>query len=566
MELTEQDFKDLNEAQRKAVQQQLKDAGHYFGTIDGKWGGGTETAIKLSRKAASDKASGEAETALTQAKAKKTAAEAETAIAKAEEEKRKSAARTQYAKDAQSLEGIGTKIAVGLAGPAAYPVGRMLGGGLNWAADRSQRKKNESLKSVADSRLAGETTREGARVGAERSGAMPPRNSGMRVGGRMLPHAVAGLGMLGKGASIYAQEDPDEGFYPTMANRALALTLGGIGLGTLEKGAAYALSPGEVPNARDIAIIESNQLRRQPGRTAQSLAGVPTKTELYREAQALNLPGRSKMNRTQLAEALAKAKEPKQITGPSTASRLTDAAKKGRFSSVAVPLAAGGMAYDAATSEAEAAGMSPAGQTASGVGAGVAAGGTTAATQHGLSKLAQALAGSRVGPYLGPAMNVAGAGLAAHDYAGQVQDMRQDMPEGMQSDLLAQAAPLAMRGMEDAAAWQNLPGQAQEFVQRNQSDPAMGMSDEVQAMPPQAPPQAPPGSPPPNPMLQANALEIPRDQIRQSQTDMAFDPAMRDQPQGMQLPPEIDQQVQMLIQQGAPPELVASYLNHIASQ
>lgn len=139
------------------------------------------------------------------------------------------------------------------------------------------------------------------------------------------------------------------------------------------------------------------------------------------------------------------------------------------------------------------------------------------------------------------------------------------MPEGTGYDMLAQAMPAAQRGGEMIEAWRNLPEQAQDFVQRNQSDPSMGLSNEVQAMPPQQPPQ-PSAGPPPNPMMRAAALEIPREQIAQSQTDMAFDPAMRGQPQGMELPPEIQQQMQLLIQQGAPPELVASYLNHIASQ
>ena len=70
---------------------------------------------------------------------------------------------------------------------------------------------------------------------------------------------------------------------------------------------------------------------------------------------------------------------------------------------------------------------------------------------------------------------------------------------------------------------------------------------------------------PENPMMQANALQVPNEQIAQSQTDMAFDPSMRDEPQGMDLPPEIQNQLRTLTQEGAPPELIAAYLNQIAA-
>jgi hypothetical protein len=141
-----------------------------------------------------------------------------------------------------------------------------------------------------------------------------------------------------------------------------------------------------------------------------------------------------------------------------------------------LPLTAGVLAYDAATSDA---------QAGTGEGAvsdttrGAIAGGTAAGGAYAMNRLLQAV------PAIGRAMGPVGAGLSAYDYATQAQEAREGMPEGVPADLMAQVAPLAMRGMDDAQAWQDLPQNTREFVARNQTDPSMGMSSEVQAMPPQ---------------------------------------------------------------------------------
>lgn len=556
MELTQQQFEELNQKQKEAVQKQLADDGFYFGTVDGKWGPGTETAIKLSKKAASDKVTSDADAAVKKAGAGKTVAETEAL-------KATTAAKKKYTEQASSPLGIGTTVAAGLpallAGTAA---GSKSGELINREMDASQAKKNITLAEAADDRIKGLTTREGARTGTTLAGAMPPQNSVLRVGGRMIPHMGLGALFAGKGASMLASENEgDPSFYPEMANRAGGVGMIGAGTGVMAQGIKHGVSPGVPPDAKSISIIESNQLRRQPGQTARTLAGGATKTELYREAQSLNLPGRSKMNRTQLAEALAKVK---QIAN--------------KVPALAGPALAATLAYNLTPKQAEARGGEPSPGPSSAATNAALAGGTA----YGVGKLAKALAGSRAGPFLGPAMMGVGTAASAYDYAQEAQEARQSMPQGTEYDMLAQAMPAAQRGGEMVEAWRNLPGQAQEFVQRNQSDPSMGMTNEVQAMPQQAPPgmhQMPDGSlmadadmqgqpaQPPNPMMQANAMAVPRDQIRQSQADMAFDPAMRGGPhQGMELPPEIQQQMQMLVQQGAPPELIASYLNHIAAQ
>ena len=163
---------------------------------------------------------------------------------------------------------------------------------------------------------------------------------------------------------------------------------------------------------------------------------------------------------------------PAEASRPQILQRLREISKIG--GKMVLPFAAGVLAYDAATSDAEAAngeGGIP------NVARGAIAGGTAAGATYAANRLLQAV------PALGRAMGPVGAGLSAYDYASKAQNAREGMSDGLPSDLMAQVAPLAMRGMEDAQAWQDLPQNTREFVARNQSDPSMGMSNEVQAMP-----------------------------------------------------------------------------------
>lgn len=329
--MNETQFNALPLAQRKAIQQQLKDQGFYVGGIDGQFGAGTETAFKLRDEAKATAARQEREGNIAEiqasADAEKAKAEADRIRAEAEAERIRSAQRQQYNEQANSAEGVATKIAANTVAPlTGVAAGRAMGLGINQLADRSQGSRNQALQGAAQDRMEGRTTREGARVGTERSGAMPSRNSALRVGGRMLPHAITGAGMMGKGAAMLS-DDSGEAFYADQANRAAGLGMIGAGTGLLERGAAYAVNPGVSPDARSIAIMESNQLRRsspaaqaQASKLAQAMGGgtvdppkAPRATSaspgslaaLRQQARELNVPGRSQMNKAQLADALA---------------------------------------------------------------------------------------------------------------------------------------------------------------------------------------------------------------------------------------------------------------------
>lgn len=362
--MDKQTFNQLPLTQRKAHQQRLKESGHYAGDVDGEWGPGTETAFKLrdegKEKSARQEREGRIAETQAEAEAEKAKAEADRIRAQAEAERLRSIQSQQYAEQANSPEGVATTFAANTVAPVSgVALGRMMGLGLNALADRSQDSRNFALQGAAQDRLDGRTTREGARVGTERSGALPPSNSFQRVTGRMLPHAITGGAMIGKGGLLLADEG-GESFYADQANQAAGLGMIGTGAGLLERGAAYAVNPGVSPDARSIAIMESNQLRRNPAAQAQAnrlqqaqdappapQAPAPratpapgSKAALQQQAKGLNVPGRSQMNKAQLAEAVAEAL--RQEGGKRTIGKRAKAPPK---SAMLGPLAAASLAY-----------------------------------------------------------------------------------------------------------------------------------------------------------------------------------------------------------------------------
>ncbi len=185
--------------------------------------------------------------------------------------------------------------------------------------------------------MAGRTTVEGAREGVRRAGAMPPSTATGRVVSRMLPQVGLGALSLGKGAQVLSESDPNGEFYPAMADRAAGLGYIGAGAGLAKQGMRYAAAPGVAPDAQALAIINSNQIRRNApqGALAQALSGEtpeaapaqpkpaiaapeasakPTAapapgTKAYMAAQAkdLGLKGVSKLSKSELATKLAEA-------------------------------------------------------------------------------------------------------------------------------------------------------------------------------------------------------------------------------------------------------------------
>jgi hypothetical protein len=398
--MEEKDFLALNVSQRKALQKELQAQGHYFGPIDGMSGTGLRTALKAAGKAKVDaeersrRGRIEEEGAAAEAELKRARAKGETATA--EDAAAKTKRRQEYNEQANSPWGIATQVGAHSAAPlAGYAAGRGMGGAINFAADLAQRNKNAKLDRLAESRAQGIVSGKGARAAAERSGLLPSQNSFRRVTGRMLPHIIMGLGAAGKGAGILASSDEDTPFYPRMANDAIGWGMLGSGVGVVEQGARYALSPGESPDAKSLAIIESEQLRR-----GQQAKPVSAKAALLAEAKAAGVKGAGKMNMKQLEAAL------------STIKRLPK-------SGFMAPIAAGALAYGMTKSPAEAADGEPSEETGRGRAATNALGAAGAAygVTKGINKLAEL--GTRYAPRT---MRVAGrvlppvaAGLTAYD-------------------------------------------------------------------------------------------------------------------------------------------------------
>lgn len=321
------------------------------------------------------------------------------------------------AKDAEkrSMYGLGLTAASGGVAPiAGWAMGRAMGGGINKLADKAQEFKNRSLQGAAEDRLRGVTTREGARIGTERSGAMPSPNSVVRVSGRMLPHLISGAGMGAKGALMLSQVKEDDPLEMQALNRGLGLGMLGAGVGIAERGAAYGIAPGVTPDARAISIMESNQLRRggldravdKGPVTAQTLQPdqealpapkkefAPDSVEgLRAQLKAMNVKGYSRMNKTQAAEALAKA----ILEKGKTRAKPLKLPKGGGAAALA-----GGLAYAATPDEAQAAD----GSSMGGQGRALTNAGLAGATAYGASRLMDKLP-SFAGAYNagGPAMS-----------------------------------------------------------------------------------------------------------------------------------------------------------------
>lgn len=501
--------------QRKAIQQDLKDQGFYFGEVDGDFGKGTRTAFDLRDKAEEEKAerarAGRVEETKAVAAAAKDEAEAERLRAETAAALLETKKKEEYTKQAGSAEGITANIAAhSLAPTVGYLGGRKLGALANREANESQTSRNKVLQGVADDRMAGRTTTKGARVGAERSGAMPSRNSALRVFGRQLPHTIGGGAMLGKGALLAFGDEGGESFYADQANQALGWGMMGAGTGILEKGGSYAVNPGVAPDAKSIAIIESDQLRRGPaqpaasktieGTLAKTLAdpkptALPpgTKAYMYQQAKDLKIPGRSTMTKSQLAKALADANI-EQGSKRALPKRLPKAG-------VAGPLVAGLVGYDMATGDTQAAD-----------GGGV------------LDDTARGLTGGAIG-----ATGYAGGRKLVNTLANYAPNAMRAMGGGMQMMMPTAAAEMTDYTPEET-------NMARNWTARNM--PAV--SQFVGGYPKEAYDMA--QVPEPNPARG----QIPRD------------------PQS--LPENTQSEVQMLINEGVPPELIATYLNHIAAQ
>lgn len=391
------------------TQRQLKQEGFFPYEVDGKAGVKTSDAIK----ARDAKKAQDAELELrrkqleidaTKGAGDKARSDAEAAAAQAE-----TARKQRYDEQASSGWGLATQTAANTLTPMLATAGGVIAGGkINAEMDRGQEGRNKTLRGAAADRVSGLTTREGARAGVRLAGAMPSENALLRVGARMAPHmALGGIG-IGKGMQVLHESDPNGEFYSQMADRAAGLGWIGAGTGIMKQGIRYAASPGVSPDAQALAIINSNQLRRNgqnallpsepddlpsgprqvrsaPQETAVSPPRAGTHAALKAQAKELKIPGRSGMGKADLANAVADAIKAQGATRAKRLPKVTGAVG---------PALAAGLAYAATPDQANAAdGSAPGFNASAAVNAG-AAGGIAYGVQRGIDALPAAAGGA----------------------------------------------------------------------------------------------------------------------------------------------------------------------------
>lgn len=497
----------------EALQRELKQQGFYSGDIDGQ--AGEKTTDAVARRDAAAQRAEELKIELLKAQSGKTTADAEAAATATE-----TARKQRYQDAASSGLGMATQTASNLAAPAAgTALGMALGKGVNMAMDASQESKNRVLREAAQDRLAGVTTRDGAREGAKLAGAMPISNTVARTASRMAPHLGLGAISMGKGLQVYNDADPNGEFYPYQADRAAGLGYIGVGAGLGKQGLRYAFSPGVAPDAKSIAIINSNQLRRNgaPGQLAQALtAGSPPPAAMQPAAApqapaALPSPAQSQATKQQIyRDALGRfAKAPK---------------------GAGVPALAAALAYGMTPDQAQASDGRTVGGTAEALtNAGIAGG-----AAYGTSKLAQALS-----PALRGGLAMAGDAVAP----SAIDSMTDYSPEDLQT---------ANNWMAQNLPRQLMPGPAQQVHDMAQVPPRGDQAELAQAQRMQAEQM---------PMASAQSLQIPEGipAPREDGSDPYAGAQGAAAPQGFS--GNIQARLDRMIKLGAPPSAVATFLN-----
>ena len=431
-----------NAAQVKALQTFLKTRGYYNGPIDGKWGGGTtEGAVKL-----------------------------RTDLTTASNTARDTAVANQEANDP-------TNNAIrGATEVAPYAVGAGLGFYGGHKMTQSLEGKNAAARQDI-SQIANNPKISGAQ--GERSIADLRSARNKRAGLQFLAPAAlfaSAEGMRRYVAPMMGPKPEDQKWINLAANA--------------DQGAAIGLTVHQLMDLKNQVGPVGSQTNEALIRTRAAAERAPppppgaqrqNSERLTAAARAAGATG--KLTKATAADFIAKsvtdanraavlAELPAGTTAKAIASTVKRLASKPGSSSIIAPLIGAGVAYDAASSEAEAAGATPAEAQTRGTMAGTGAFAVTGGAMYGASKLPQ------VGRFLGPAANA----LAAYDYASQAKGFRDAMPpeqRGEPSSLLSHAMPLAMRGAEDIASIARTPGRLRDAA-RSAFTPGNATSEEIQ--------------------------------------------------------------------------------------
>lgn len=445
--MDETQFLALPEEQRKSLQRQWQAKGFYAGPIDGKSGDGTRAAIAASR----TEQDNTARNAIRSQEIELEKLRLQQGIKKQSEEEEKSKKRE---KEADPLWDTFLPFAAGAG------VGGLYGEMTNRGLDRFERGNVRALNEIA--RELGPTERltssqlnraraAGAASAADRFAPSGLAGKSGGVTGRLLSYGIP-AGVIYNEYTNYQNRanDPNLTDKERKSNQQIANALLGVTTGIGVEGGRRFFFPSreegigtsmmrvqtarEFANRMDDADTAASARRaatplvKEPIRAsviAESLPALPppsepiptpdtpqgpkpgTKAYMQQQARDLGIKGASRMTKAEIAERLAGAM--KEHGGKRTvAKRITSAA--GKTSPLLAPLLAGGIAYDAATSDAEAAGLSPSDARMRGLGTGAAAGAGTAGAIYGLSK-----AGPAVTRTLGRIVPPIAAGMTAYD-------------------------------------------------------------------------------------------------------------------------------------------------------
>lgn len=335
-------------------------------------------------------------------------------------------------------------------GPSAFGYGT--GYGLGALKKRGQATA-ETQKNV-DRAAVAETGPRAARVeAAEKSGLIPGKNAALRALGRFAPYGAGAAFFGGDALGMHfmrenAETQGEKDIYGAARN-----LFGGTAAGLGHAGLEAAFAPKVSPDSAALSKILAPDAAPTPIAPPETPPAAPAAPSFKSGAEARRFAsskGVQLPSRLTAAEAIERAEQLKAAADVAqTGSRAARIASKA--GKLGVPLAAGALAYDAASSDAEAAGMSPAEATTRGAVAGGTTAGATAGAGYGLTQLLRKV------PMLGRAISGGGAMMAPMMAA----DAYDPTPEqlAMDRNSLARTLPSWLRAgaIEDAFQMSEVP-------------------------------------------------------------------------------------------------------------
>lgn len=373
----------------------------------------------------------------------------------------------------ESVWGRAVQLAVGApAVKLGYAIGDRMGEGFNERADKGQTARNTVLRQIADDRVKGLTTREGALAGARRSGVLSSKNPIARVVPRGAAQLAGGVGALGLGIYDLATMNPDDPWLTSALRAGLGGAATGAGAGIGVKALERMANPRVIADGAALSIIESPQLRRaglnqareidkgpispapDDGRALPAPSGPApgSKDHLREQAKALGAKVTTRMTKEELAKAIAtKATEAgaKRVRAPKLP-KGTGAAG-----------IAGGLAYAMTPDGAQAAdGSQGSNQGQALTNAGIA-GGAAYGASRGISRLP---------PIVGKGLGAAGTAMSLYDEFSAAS-------RGEDADRDTMQSPMWQDTMAAMDIEAQHPGMAQ-VPSRNPARPTSGMFEQ----------------------------------------------------------------------------------------